>query len=190
MLPCVQNAADWDNALRAEITGLSSRAIRLSRFHWVSRDQSAHVQFPKYLTIDLTPIAKGLDGSWIAWTSQDRPTNCPMLLSPRDEEFALIIGDRFWDAVYWLVVDELRDCWLEKGDSVMSVWKLQDWLPRLNRFLTDAQSKFLESTLSAVPVKTPSNGYQFVGDADYQKAILLHAGYAGQQQRIRQYQPR
>jgi hypothetical protein len=180
--------ADWQQALSLGIVGASPDALRLSRYQWLTPAQSQEAGFPEYFIIDLMPFAKGMDGSWVGWTKGDCRVDCPVVMSPRDEEFATVVGQCFGDGLFWMLIDELRSCWLDPTDEGNTVWRINEWLPRLQPLLSLSQFNLLAQVANVGPKDVTEDSAVFILPADFESLWLAHPSL-NPSQRIRQYAP-
>lgn len=160
-----QHHRDREAALAAGIVGVGDGAVRLSRYGWLPPGPVDPRSFPPYLVLKLAPFAKGWDGSWIAWIEDEAGL---IVYSPRDEEFAEPFARTFRDAIFWLIADELRDCWWEPQERGMTVWRLEQWLPRLTGFLSEGQMNFLWACTKVTPTRLRSGNYAFVSEGEFE----------------------
>ena len=187
-MTCEQHREQWEKSLESGLLGVSPRAVQLSRYRWLTTDQSQQAAFPDYMILPLTPFAKGLDGSWLGWIRQGDATRCPMVLAPRDEEFASVIGESFADAIFWMLVDELKNCWLSASDEGNTVWRLRQWLPGLNALLEESQFSALKRISNGAPSLTQEGSTTFISSTELQTLMWTYPflEYDGLT-RIRQY---
>lgn len=185
-----QHRTVWDTALKAELVGPTLHSIRLSRYKWLSTSESDNAAFPDYMVLRIVPFAKGFDGSWIGWLAGHEDPDSPLVLSPRDEEFATILGNRFGDGMYYLLVDELMDCWLQPTHSGKTVWNLETWLPLLSDgLLSEQQVSALREIARRTPSRTPGGGNAFLSCEDLPTIAPGFPQIAETRRKIRQYAP-
>jgi len=181
--------SDWRKAFNSGIVGASPDAIRLSRYQWLTPSQSQEAAFPEYLIIDLLPFAKGMDGSWVGWIQGENGVDCPIIMSPRDEEFAIVVGKCFGDGLFWMLVDELQNCWLNPADEGNTVWRINEWLPRLKPLLSPSQFDLLFQIANVGPQEVTEDGASFILPPDFKSLWLVYPLLNPKSQRIRQYEP-
>jgi hypothetical protein len=182
--------ADWQQALDLGIVGESPDAVRLSRYRWLTPTQSLNAAFPEYMIIQLSPFSKGRDGSWIGWLKDESRVDCPVVTSPRDEEFASVLGERFCDGLFWMLIDELQECWLDREDEGNTVWRMNEWLPRLKPLLSPPQYDSLVQIANVSPPEITEYSASFILPRDFTALCFVHSSLdPKERQRIRQYAP-
>lgn len=185
---CEQHRTEWEKALETGLVGPTSNSIRLSRYRWLSILESNSAEFPDYMLLDIVPFAKGLDGGWVGWIADCKNALSPVVLSPRDEEFAMILGSRIGDGLYYLLVDELMDCWLQPTDYGKTIWNLETWLPLLQcGLLVEQQISSLRQIARQTPTKTRGGGAAFLSQADLPSFAPGFPLFDEARRRIRQY---
>jgi hypothetical protein len=179
----------WNAAIDAELLGESENAIRLSRYTWMTPETASTAIFPPYMVLPIIPIAKGIDGSWVAWVSSNQDPDGPFILSSRDDEYATVIGNEFGDALFFLLVEELQNCWLDENDEGETVWQLGAWIWRVRPFLNSEQVKELATISSVAPTRTKDGGAAFITQAELRALEEKFPFLSHPLPRIRQYAP-
>lgn len=183
-----ENICEWHMAIERELVGPFDCAIRLSRYKWLLPAQSKETIFPSYMILPLLPFAKGHDGSWIGWNNPDELLESEVVLSPRDEEFATVLANRFGDALFFLALDELSDCWIDRSENGKTIWNINEWLQVVDQLLTVGQIAMLRDLSALTPRETPS-GVSFISSHEI-ASLVPGFPFVGQGvARMRQYAP-